>query len=62
MGQDVGYCVGMALAEQHLAAKFNKPGYDIIDHYIYFLCSDGDLQEGGDLEAIQLAGWGMEVK
>ncbi len=46
----------MVLAEQHLAAKFNKPGYDIIDHYTYVLCSDGDLQEGGALEAIQLAG------
>ncbi|WP_424527156.1 transketolase [Spiroplasma endosymbiont of Glossina fuscipes fuscipes] len=56
LGQGVGYGVGMALAEQHLAAKFNKPGYDIIDHYTYVLCSDGDLQEGGALEAIQLAG------
>ncbi|WP_425380563.1 transketolase [Spiroplasma endosymbiont of Stenodema calcarata] len=56
LGQGIGYGVGMALAEQHLAAKFNKPGYDIIDHYTYVLCSDGDLQEGGALEAIQLAG------
>lgn len=56
LGQGVGYGVGMALAEQHLAAKFNKPGHDIIDYYTYVLCSDGDLQEGGALEAIQLAG------
>ncbi|KAF0851629.1 MAG: transketolase [Spiroplasma poulsonii] len=56
LGQGVGYGVGMALAEQHLAAKFNKSGHDIIDHYTYVLCSDGDLQEGGALEAIQLAG------
>ncbi|APE74495.1 transketolase [Spiroplasma citri] len=56
LGQGVGYGVGMALSEQHLAAKFNKPDYKIIDHYTYVLCSDGDLQEGGAIEAIQLAG------
>ncbi|UZQ30173.1 MAG: hypothetical protein OHM56_01085 [Spiroplasma phoeniceum] len=56
LGQAVGYGVGMALVEQHLADKFNKPVYKIIDHYTYFLCSDDDLQEYGAIEAIQLVG------
>src|SRR5581483_10198498 len=46
LGQGVGNAVGMALAEAHLAARFNRPGHAIVDHYTYFLASDGDLMEG----------------
>lgn len=56
LGQGVGYGIGMALAERHLAKKFNKKNFELINHFTYVLCSDGDLQEGGALEAIQLAG------
>lgn len=48
--------VGMAMAEKHLAAQYNKPGYDIIDHYTYVICGDGDLMEGLSEESINLAG------
>src|SRR5215471_6037178 len=53
-----GFCmgVGMAIAEAFLAAKFNKPGFDIVDHYTYSICSDGDLMEGMTSEAASLAG------
>ena len=40
----------MAIAEKHLAKKYNKPGYDVVDHHTYVLCGDGDLQEGVALE------------
>jgi len=56
LGQGVGNAVGMALAETHLAAVFNKPGFKLVDHFTYFLCSDGDLMEGVSHEAASLAG------
>jgi transketolase len=46
LGQGFTNAVGMAIAERRLAAEFNRPGHDIIDHHTYTLCSDGDLQEG----------------
>src|SRR5438045_2412515 len=51
LGQGVGNAVGMALAEAHLARIFNKPGHEIVDHYTYFICSDGDMMEGLSHEA-----------
>ena len=48
--------VGMAIAEKHLAARYNKPGYNIVDHYTYVMCGDGDLMEGVSHEAASLAG------
>jgi transketolase len=56
LGQGVGNAVGMAIAEVQLAALFNRPGHDIIDHYTYFLASDGDVMEGISHEACSLAG------
>ena len=56
LGQGIATSVGMAIAENHLAAKFNKIDYPIIDHYTYVLCGDGDLQEGVAMEALSLAG------
>lgn len=56
LGQGVGNAVGMALAERMLAAKFNKPGHDIVDHFTYVIASDGDLMEGVAAEASSLAG------
>jgi len=56
LGQGVGNAVGMAIAEQQLAAAFNRPGHAIIDHHTYFLASDGDLMEGISHEACSLAG------
>lgn len=56
LGQGVSTAVGMALAEAHLAARFNRPGFDIIDHYTYVIASDGDLMEGVSAEASSLAG------
>ncbi|HEU4990765.1 MAG TPA: transketolase [Gemmatimonadaceae bacterium] len=56
LGQGIANAVGMALAESHLAARFNKPGHDIVDHYTYFICSDGDLMEGISHEAASFAG------
>jgi transketolase len=48
--------VGMAIAERFLAARFNRPGYEVIDHYTYVIVSDGDLMEGVASEAASLAG------
>ena len=56
LGQGVANAVGMALAERHLAARFNRPGHTVVDHRTYALCSDGDLMEGVAAEAISLAG------
>lgn len=56
LGQGIGMAVGMAMAEKHLAAKYNKPSFDVVDHYTYALCGDGDLMEGVAAEAISLAG------
>ena len=56
LGQGIANAVGMAMAEAHLASKFNEDGYSIIDHHTYVLCGDGDLQEGVALEALSLAG------
>lgn len=56
LGQGLGNAVGFALAEAHLAAVFNKPGFPIVDHYTYVLCGDGCLQEGMAYEACSFAG------
>lgn len=56
LGQGFGMAVGMAIAEAHLAACFNRPQFDIIDHCTYALVSDGDLMEGVASEAASLAG------
>ena len=56
LGQGFSNGVGMAMAEAWLAANFNKPGHDIIDHYIYAICGDGDLMEGITQEAASIAG------
>ena len=56
LGQGFAMGVGMAIAERFLAARFNRPGYDLVDHYTYALCSDGDLMEGISSEAASLAG------
>ena len=56
LGQGIANAVGMALAESHLAAKFNTPEFKIVDHYTYALCGDGCLQEGVASEAASLAG------
>lgn len=56
LGQGIGMAVGMALAEKHLAAKYNTADYDLIDHRTYSLVGDGDLMEGISQEAINIAG------
>jgi transketolase len=56
LGQGFAMGVGMGIAEKHLAAIYNRPGYDIVDHYTYVMCGDGDLMEGVSHEAGSLAG------
>lgn len=56
LGQGFANGVGMAIAERHLAARFNRPGYEIVDHYTYVMCGDGDLMEGIASESASLAG------
>ena len=56
LGQGIAMSVGMAMAERHLAGTYNKEGHEIVDHYTFALCGDGDLMEGVASEAISLAG------
>lgn len=56
LGQGLGMAVGMAMAERWLAEKFNRPGFPLVNHHTYALCSDGDLMEGISHEAASLAG------
>lgn len=56
LGQGVGNGVGLAMAEQFLAAKYNRPDHEIIDHYTYGIISDGDVMEGVAFEAAAIAG------
>jgi transketolase len=56
LGQGLSNGVGMALAERWLAEQFNRPGYDVVDHYTYVFAGDGDLMEGVSHEACSLAG------
>ena len=56
LGQGIATAIGMALAEKHLAAKFNREGFPVVDHYTYALCGDGCLEEGISYEACSFAG------
>lgn len=56
LGQGIPMAIGMALAEKYLAARYNKEGYSLIDHYNFVICGDGDLMEGVTSEASSLAG------
>src|SRR5687767_6066528 len=56
LGQGFANGIGMAVAEQFLAGHFNRPGHNIVDHYVYGIVSDGDLMEGISSEAASLAG------
>jgi transketolase len=56
LGQGISTCVGMALAERMLAARFNRDGHDVVEHHTFTIASDGDMQEGVQSEACSLAG------
>jgi len=56
LGQGISTAVGMAIAERWEAATYNRPGHEVIDHYTFGICSDGDLMEGVSSEASSLAG------
>ena len=56
LGQGVANSVGFALAERWLAARFNRPGHEVVNHHTIVLCSDGDMMEGISHEAAELAG------
>jgi transketolase len=56
LGQGFAEGVGFAIAQKHLAARFNRPGFEIFNYHIYAICSDGDLMEGVTAEAASLAG------
>ena len=56
LGQGFANGVGFAIAQKHLAARYNKPGFDLFDYRIYAICSDGDIMEGVTAEAASLAG------
>ncbi|MEB3100987.1 transketolase [Ferviditalea candida] len=56
LGQGIAMAVGMAMAETHLAAVYNKENFPVIDHFTYSICGDGDLMEGISSEAASLAG------
>jgi transketolase len=56
LGQGISNAIGFAMAETHLAAVFNKPGHEIVNHYTWFIASDGDLMEGISHEASSFAG------
>ena len=60
LGQGISTAVGLALGEAHLAAVYNRPDFEIVDHYTYVIAGDGDLMEGVSSEASSLAGeWGL---
>lgn len=56
LGQGIANAVGMAMAEAHLAARYNRPGFPVVDHYTYAICGDGCLEEGISYEACSFAG------
>jgi transketolase len=56
LGQGLAMSVGMAMAEKHLAAMYNRPGFEVVNHYTYVLAGDGDMMEGLSHEASSLAG------
>jgi len=56
LGQGIGMAVGLAIAERVLAARFNRPGHDVVDHRTWVIAGDGDLMEGVSSEAASLAG------
>ena len=56
LGQGISMAVGMAMAERHLAATYNRDEFNVVDHFTYSICGDGDLMEGVSAEASSLAG------
>jgi len=56
LGQGISTCVGLALGERMLAARYNRPGHELIDHCTFAICSDGDIEEGISSEASSVAG------